>query len=339
MRTVLLAVLLLIAPPVGAVPTIGSGFGRLVAFGDSLTDVGNVDQATGGFAPGPEYFEGRFSNGPVYAEVLADGLGVGPLGNSLSGGDVWAYGGARTTGTPFPASLVVRDLDDQVNAFLNGGGSGGEGDLFLVYAGGNDVAAVVDGGSNGVTAAAGRVVSQMGRLFDAGARDFLVPNLPPLGLTPRYNGDPADAALADALTLDFNAALADALDAFDAARPAADARRLDVAGLFAGLVADPSAFGFDNVTDPALGTAGADPEAYLFWDDFHPTAAAHRLLGRAALAAVPHPLQERPRGNDFQRPAPRVNGPGGAFAAAVPEPSAAGLLILAAGLACRRRHC
>ena len=56
-------------------------FTSLVVFGDSLSDIGNVSQATPIFplvpkTPGPYYWNGRFSNGAVYAETLATGLGL-----------------------------------------------------------------------------------------------------------------------------------------------------------------------------------------------------------------------------------------------------------------------
>jgi phospholipase/lecithinase/hemolysin len=35
--------------------------------------------------------------------------------------------------------------------------------------------------------------------------------------------------------------------------------------------------------------ACANPDQYLFWDGVHPTAAAHRMLGDAFMAAVPEP--------------------------------------------------
>ena len=45
---------------------------ELIVFGDSLSDNGNLYAAAG--VPGPPYFEGRFSNGPTWVEVLAERL-------------------------------------------------------------------------------------------------------------------------------------------------------------------------------------------------------------------------------------------------------------------------
>ena len=54
----------------------------IYAFGDSLSDVGNVFLATAGTPaaqPLPPYADGQFSNGPVWVQTLAAGLGIAPL--------------------------------------------------------------------------------------------------------------------------------------------------------------------------------------------------------------------------------------------------------------------
>src|SRR5215470_1187686 len=106
-----LAITLIVAGTV-ADRTLAGPFINLAVFGDSLSDIGNVSQATPFLTqpktPGPYYWNGRFSNGPIYAETLAAGLGLPALVNSASGGTDYAYGGALTTGSPFPDSLVVK---------------------------------------------------------------------------------------------------------------------------------------------------------------------------------------------------------------------------------------
>src|SRR5947208_1472956 len=103
---------LLISAPALTNPAAAGPFSNLVMFGDSLSDIGNIAQAPLINTPGPYYWNGRFSNGPVYAETLATGLGLPPLSRSTaSGGTDYAYGGAKTTGTAFLDSLFVKDID------------------------------------------------------------------------------------------------------------------------------------------------------------------------------------------------------------------------------------
>ena len=79
-----------------AVPALSqaSSFDAIYAFGDSLSDVGNIFTASGGVAPAAPYANGQFSNGPVWVQDLAAGLGLAPLKPSLLGGTDYAFGGA-----------------------------------------------------------------------------------------------------------------------------------------------------------------------------------------------------------------------------------------------------
>ena len=85
-------------------------FDNLVIFGDSLSDVGNLYK----FLP---YWNGRFSNGPVWIEQLAADLGMlAPTPSSL-GGNNFAWGGAQT-GTGSSAAPVVPNVREQVGLYL-----------------------------------------------------------------------------------------------------------------------------------------------------------------------------------------------------------------------------
>ncbi|MGB5596154.1 MAG: SGNH/GDSL hydrolase family protein, partial [Crocosphaera sp.] len=51
---------------------------QIFIFGDSLSDGGNFFNISGGFPPEPFYIDGRFSNGPTWAEYLAEDLDLTP---------------------------------------------------------------------------------------------------------------------------------------------------------------------------------------------------------------------------------------------------------------------
>ncbi len=286
--TIVLAALGLSAACAAAGP-----FSDLFVFGDSLSDVGNVSQATQGLVPGPFYDEGRFSNGPVYVEALAEGLGLGPPIHSRAGGNNFAHGGAQTSGTGGLNGFFIDDVDEQVDDFL-GTRTVDPSALYVIFAGSNDLL----GGQGDVSIPVNRLANEMGRLVGAGAQQFLVPNLPLLGFTPRFNGSPATVEQYNSLSIEFNAALDTALDILQTSEPEATFFRLDVADLLSQAVADPESFGLSNVTDAAApGLEPGDnsydtsqiadqPNEYLYWDDLHPTAAVHAILAQQALALL-----------------------------------------------------
>jgi len=76
-----------------------SPYDKLV--GDSLSDNGNLYRATqlilpfGLAVPGPPYYNGRLSNGPVYNEYLAQSLGTS-IGPAMTGGSNYAFAAAAT---------------------------------------------------------------------------------------------------------------------------------------------------------------------------------------------------------------------------------------------------
>jgi phospholipase/lecithinase/hemolysin len=266
-------------------------FNNLVVFGDSLSDVGNIAQAPFISTPGPYYWNGRFSNGPVYAETLTTGLGLPALNRSTaSGGTDYAYGGAKTTGTAFPDSLFVKDIDDQLNAYLSSH-NGIANTLYVVLAGANDLL----GGQTNMSVPIGSLQTSVERLFTAGARQFLVIDLPPLGYTPRFNSSQSTITTYNTLSQQYNAALAAMVAGLKANHSTIALSQLDVYSLVNDARANPQLYGLTNVSASAApGLSPGDtsydtsqlapnPNQYLFWDDLHPTAAVHLILGHRAL--------------------------------------------------------
>jgi phospholipase/lecithinase/hemolysin len=281
----------LLAITLFAVPAPAGPFSQLVVFGDSLADVGNIAAASFDLYPGRFYYNDRFSNGPVFVEALSVGLGLETTVPSTAGGNNFAYGGAQTSGTGGIAGLAVRDIDEQVDQYL-ATRTVDPSALFLVFAGSNDLVS----GQTNVNVPVNNLSADIGRLIAAGARNFLVPNLPLLGHTPRFNDNPATLELYNARTEQFNAALDAVINNFEAANSSLEFFQLDVAALFSGALADPAAFGLTNVTDAAApglepgassyntGQMAANANEYIFWDDLHPTAAVHAHLAQRALA-------------------------------------------------------
>lgn len=255
-------------------------FDRLIAFGDSLSDAGNVYDLSGNIIPSAPYWEGRFSNGPVWVEVLAARLGVASL-RSRAGGDVFAYAG--TTSGSGSSYGIAPNLANQVAEYLARETPAPQ-HLVAIWSGANDYF----DGQRDESIVVGNLLDRVGQLADAGAVRFMLPNLPLLGETPAMATDPERTAL-NAVSLRHNELLRQRLAALRVARPALRIYELDVAGIFAAARSDPSAFGLSNVTDPAIDADLGRADEYLFWDPIHPTRVGHRIIAERAYALVPEP--------------------------------------------------
>lgn len=283
---------LVIAAGLALAPTANAvTFSDVYVFGDSLSDSGNIF-ATTTFPVAP-YSPGRITGnftdgtpGAVWIEYVAAYFGASAT-NTLNGGTNYAWAGARTgpVNAGFPPSLL-----DQVGFYLaDSGGVADANALYTVFGGGNDV-------RDGLTAnSVSNIESMILSLAAAGAQNFLVPNLPDIGLTPESLGDGAPGgpgALISQLSNDFNADLAAMLDNLEA-NMEINIVRFDLFSLFTQVLADPGAFDMANVTDVCWdgdffgnGNLCADPDSYLFFDGIHPTAQGHLLVGEYAIDAI-----------------------------------------------------
>src|ERR1700722_3162400 len=89
----LFCIVAMIFAAVGVPSAHASGVDAIYAFGDSLSDTGNIYIGTGGALPLSPYVSGQFTNGNVWLRDFASDIGVGPVSPSLAGGTDYAYGG------------------------------------------------------------------------------------------------------------------------------------------------------------------------------------------------------------------------------------------------------
>jgi thermolabile hemolysin len=240
-----------------------ASFDEIVIFGDSLSDNGNLVFIENQPEPDPElYFQGRFSNGPVWVEYLADPQRLNtPLTDR-------AIGGAQSGG--------FIGLNVQVPAYIETADSPSPNALFIIWIGGNDFL----NGDGDAQAAVANIKDAMDRLSEFGALTMLILNLPDLGAIPATIGSP-EAPQATAFSNDFNAGLANMLDSFRAEHPEIMVFEFDVFIFSMAVKNDPTAYGFVNVTDPSPNFEvpnNFDGAGYVFWDERHPTTSMHSLI-------------------------------------------------------------
>lgn len=298
-----------------AAPASAANYSGIFAFGDSLSDAGNLLLATSN-PPGipgvnpqpvPPYSNGRFSNGPVWVQDLSASLGQGAVTPSLLGGNDYAFGGAQsgiTVVNPVgPGNFI--DLPSQLAQFQFTHATAPSNALYTVWIGSNDLFGGLATGSAAIAVAVEKqavanVDGFLGGLAALGAKNILLVGVPDLGLTPLFDVlGPVYAAGATALTNLFNFDLANAAIT-TAAIDGLKLSLLDTAGLIDAAVANPGAFGFTDVTHPCwtgtydggpssgtlCGTTSAAQDTHLFWDNVHPTEAGAAIVAEAAFVEV-----------------------------------------------------
>lgn len=272
-----------------------SSYSQIFAFGDSMSDTGNLFKMTKemtqqGMPVEPSY-QGRFSNGVVALEVMANQLRL-PLTNySFSGGQT-GYGNllpfwSWQKGTLFQIDEFHKTLSKQ-------GISRNDPDaLYFVWAGPNDF---FEGLSMYSTYTAKTAASNLHKavktLYQRGSRHFLVPVMPDFSLTPQSAGfnkrdksyTPATLRRAE----EFRTELLKAMATARKEMPDIDLRTFDTLTFLRVETANAKARGI-NVTESCYSgkfvgkdyvkTVCDDPDNYLYWDKNHPTDAASRVLG------------------------------------------------------------
>lgn len=281
-----------------AIPVPPGGFSKIYAFGDSLSDAGNAWVGTARVVPnGNLYSDGRFTNGDIWVQDLAENLGLPAPGPSILGGTDFAWGGARTGATADHA-LNPTDLPGQLGQFVAQQPNADPNALYTVWAGSNDVLGFANSAQTpeqqaaNVTQAVANEANFVQGLVDHGAKNIVVMGVPDLSDTPYENARPESDAASGALAQSYNAQLGGILNAIMAAHPV-NIDLINTSGLIDSAIANPGAYGLTNVTDPVwtgnltdqnsgvFNATGANQAGYLFYDDLHPTSTGHALLADA----------------------------------------------------------
>ena len=195
-------------------------FGQVTyVFGASTSDTGNTcNLIPASCSPTPPYATGRYSDGQVFAEIVAARYGAA-VTPSRTGGNNFSYGGARTgpiAGTPTQAVPNMVTQLDQYFTRVNFQSSANA--LFIVDATtvGNDITDALglaqtnpNAPATVLTGAVTNVVTIINRLYASGARHIFVANSADVGKTPKAQAlGPTAAAGATQLSAQFNGGLA-----------------------------------------------------------------------------------------------------------------------------------
>jgi thermolabile hemolysin len=255
----------------------GYSFTALYAFGDSLSDTGRNSAG-----PATSYFNGRYSNGPLWVEYLSANLGLpyNAANNFAVSGSVTSDLLSEIAGLPASSNLQSA--------------------LFTIESGGNDF---LDNASLGTNDAAwGVVVSNavanftnaVGVLYTNGAREILIANLSNIGQIPFFSVFSANYRVyVDSKVAAFNSQLVSAITNVMQHSTGLRIYLADFNRESSNIINAPASFGFTastigalqdpNLTDKSFTGPGAN---YVFWDPVHPTTKGHALLADAAFQCV-----------------------------------------------------
>ena len=255
--------------------TTGYSFTALYAFGDSLTDTGRNPP------PGTSYYQGRYSNGPLWIEYLSAKLGI-------------PYNAANNLAV---AGSTTSDLSGQIAAMPAPANPGST--LFAVWSGANDFLQSSGNGENDaawnatISQAVLNLTNAVAALYTSGAREVMVANLPNLGQLPALSGEGAFTNYIDAKVQLFNSALGTAVTNLMQASPGLRIYFMDANREVTSVYNAPATYGItvvsvgaledSNLADKSFNGPGAN---YFFWDPIHPTTKMHARIGALAYEQV-----------------------------------------------------
>ena len=215
---------------------------KMIFFGDSLTDNGNLFRLDLHLLPkSPPYFAGRFSNGPTWAENVAQTY----INEYQIKYNIYAWGGATSiahnpfTQLVFPVTLTV-ELDRYLldNLFKDKSGT-----LFSFWIGGNDyLFDTVDEADPLTTQVIHEIDWAIRRLINDHGNKFLILNLPDLSNLPLARGGDQDAARLHILSVMHNQKLNEAVKKIQLEYPAVTLVYVDINFFFKELLSNPEKY-------------------------------------------------------------------------------------------------
>ena len=278
-------------------------FTDFITFGDSTVDVGNIFLTTQQITPNnptppsPPYFNGRFSNGPLINEILAEEIGLSASTPSLAGGNNYAFGGSELGSGDDGGENNGGEpsVGEQINLYLAEDTPTAT-DVFFISAGSNNIVSDLGGTPAEILAnipetdeVLADLTENITTLAAAGAKNFIISNLPPFGSTPLLT----DLGVSDKVNTavnEFNESLDTELDNLED-ELGVEIHELDIAGESAKLLENPADFGLTDTTNRALNASAVDPQTdptkFFWWDDIHGTTTTYNLVAQNLIDDIP----------------------------------------------------
>ena len=220
---------------------------QIVVFGDSLSDNGNLYEYMHHQLPlSPPYYQGRFTNGPVWVELLTQKYYPQDSAAHLLD---YAFGGSGVEGQNDEPDDTLFTLNREVDSFLLAHQDKVDpNNLYIIWMGANNYFALPDELDASVSDVIWGIHANVDRLIAKGAKYILLLNLPNLGQLPIAREIDAEASLTYCAT-QHNLAMEKGIQQWQAQNPDVKLMLFDVSKDFADMILNPSNHAMTNVTD------------------------------------------------------------------------------------------
>ncbi|KAJ1912429.1 hypothetical protein H4219_005610 [Mycoemilia scoparia] len=278
-----------------------------IVFGNSASDIGNKLAIFGQ----PAYWEGRFSNGPVWNEYAAHLLNM-PLVN-------YAIGGATSSNTALVNGTkngeFIPSLLDQIDDYLKNTTNTvkhPEKSIVTLEVGGNNILwplyvdpnYILTNKAKFISVLVDDIIAGLQKVYNAGYRQFLIWDVPALYKGPILEGKGEVVAMVKGLLDEVNAKLDGAINDFEAKNKPEFIKLFNTTSIF-NTIEDPAVLSAINVTDTTTACVQSDSGMYkpdlevckngdqhFFYDLLHPSTRTHHCIGVAAVETFKHPKKE-----------------------------------------------
>lgn len=231
---------------------------KIVVFGDSLSDNGNIFHLTNTaqkvisliplIPKSPPYFNGRFSNGLVWVDHIAEILHL-PMTN-------YAYGGSWAE--PFWDSFLIVPfgLSTQVDMYLFASLTDfhKSDHLYVIWSGSNDYIQGRQDIEYATTNTVNHIQKQIDKLISYGARHFLILTIPDLSFTPEVTArGPYFASRASKMSVRHNEKLLASMQNIESKYPGVQFMTMDISNYFYDMINNPKKYNLKNINQACYG--------------------------------------------------------------------------------------
>lgn len=295
--------------------TFASPLHKIVAFGDSLSDNGNLYRYMHKQIPiSPPYYKGRFTSGPVWVELVAEHYFPGDAANHLVD---YAFGGSGIDAEEeedeeddFNDGAMLT-LKAQVDSYLLAHNDKVDSsNLYTVWMGANNYLGIPDVPDDEINMVLSGIEKELVRLVEKGAKHIMVVGLPDLGRTPMAAEFESEKELTY-LAEEHNLRLEARVHALEATYPEVSFIFFNVNELFTNALDHPEKYGFKDIKGTCYDAIDYDYEpssqtilnmaarvkphtefdesicdTFLFFDPVHPSARPHQFISEEAVALL-----------------------------------------------------